>query len=160
MVMLIRCAILKFPMMKNEVLGARCCFGSYTKWGPTKASKCNFKVPKCSLEVQNGHASTQIHSNNTKCVLISLNTPMVHLGLVWLQLVVSWCSWETRLNGCWFWVGWMPSWSTRELGCWGYYYDWIGVVELILWPKEWCSEWLGDIECRSWHIEQGAYPGT
>ena len=61
MVMLIRCAILKFPMMQNEVLGARGSFGSYEKWGPTEASKCNFRVPKCSLEAQNGHAGTQIH---------------------------------------------------------------------------------------------------
>ena len=66
--------------MQNEVLGARGFFGSYGKSGPTEASKCNFRVQKCSLEAQNGHAGTQIHFNTTKCVLTTPTTPNVALG--------------------------------------------------------------------------------
>ena len=73
-----------FPKMKNEILGARCCFGSYTEWGHTKTSKCNFRVTKCSLEAHNGNAGTQAHFDSTKCDPKVKNTPMVHLGLVWV----------------------------------------------------------------------------
>ena len=45
------------PMMKNDILGARCGFGSSVEWWGAEAPRCSFGVVKCNLGAQNGQAS-------------------------------------------------------------------------------------------------------
>lgn len=77
MVILSGYEIHKGPNIKNDILGARCHFGSDVEWGPIAVSKCSFRVPKCNLETQNGDLGEKVKYNNKKCTPKIPTMPMM-----------------------------------------------------------------------------------